>query len=132
MSKKQKEFGTKSKTVGETATKAKNQEKNFQDTEFQMEEPELQEAITLIDENNQEVDFYILEETRINGKNYILVANELDEDNEAEALILVDTSKEDEEEAVYEIVDDEEELNSLSKIFSELMDDTNIELSIDE
>lgn len=89
-------------------------------------------VISFVDEEGHEVDFYILEETRINGKDYILVADTLDEDKEAEAMILVDTSGEDAKEAVYEIVDNEEELYSVSKIFSELMDDTNIELSMDE
>lgn len=97
-------------------------------------EPEIEEVevITFVDGEGHEVDFYVIEETRINGKDYILVADTLDEDKEAEAMILVDTSGKDSEEAVYEIVDDEEELSALSKIFSELMDDTNIELSMDE
>lgn len=102
--------------------------------EVEVQVPEIgdTEVITFLNEKNQEVDFYVLEETRINGKNYILVADTLDEEQEAEAMILVDTSEDDSEEAVYEIVDNEEELTSLSKIFSELMDDTNIELSMDE
>lgn len=101
-------------------------------TDTNAPEVEEVEVITFVDGEGHEVDFYVIEETRINGKDYILVADTLDEDKEAEAMILVDTSGKDSEEAVYEIVDDEEELSALSKIFSELMDDTNIELSMDE
>lgn len=89
-------------------------------------------VISFVDDEGREVDFYILEETRVNGKNYILVADTMDEDKEAEAMILIDKSDENAKEALYEIVDNEEELYAVSKIFSELMDDTNIELSVDE
>lgn len=94
----------------------------------EQEEMELVEVITFVDENNNEVEFYVIEETRINGKDYILVADTIDEDEEAHAMILVDTSEEKDKQAVYEIVDDEEEIRSISKIFSELMEDADIEI----
>jgi len=68
--------------------------------------------------------FYVLEETRMNGKNYLLVAESEDED--AECYILKDTSSDSSEEAVYEMVEDDEELDALSMVFSSLLEDTDI------
>ncbi len=70
--------------------------------------------------------FYVVEETRINGVSYLLVTET--EEEEAEAYILKDTSKDGDEEAVYEFVDNDEELEAVSKIFAELLEDVDIEL----
>ncbi|MCC8051056.1 MAG: DUF1292 domain-containing protein [Clostridiales bacterium] len=70
--------------------------------------------------------FYVVEETRINGVSYLLVTET--EEEEAEAYILKDTSKDGDEEAVYEFVDNDEELEAVSKIFTELLEDVDIEL----
>ncbi|MCC8138187.1 MAG: DUF1292 domain-containing protein [Clostridiales bacterium] len=70
--------------------------------------------------------FYVVEETRINGVSYLLVTES--EEDEAEAYILKDTSKDGEEEAIYEFVDHDDELEAVSKIFAELLEDVDIEL----
>ncbi|MCC8105117.1 MAG: DUF1292 domain-containing protein [Clostridiales bacterium] len=70
--------------------------------------------------------FYVVEETRINGVSYLLVTET--EEEEAEAYILKDISKDGDEEAVYEFVDNDEELEAVSKIFTELLEDVDIEL----
>ena len=49
------------------------------------------------------------------------------EDDEAEALILKDLSKPGDDEALYEIVDDDDELEAVSKIFQEMLDDIEFE-----
>lgn len=47
------------------------------------------EKINFVTDDNEEVEFYIIEETRVNGYNYILVTDSQDEDGEeAEAYIL--------------------------------------------
>lgn len=47
------------------------------------------EKINFVTDDNEEVEFYIIEETRVNGYNYILVTDSQDEDDEeAEAYIL--------------------------------------------
>ncbi len=71
--------------------------------------------------------FYVLEETRLNGVSYLLVTDSEDEE-EAQAFILRDSSRDGEETAVYEFVEDEDELEALSKIFTELLEDVEIEL----
>ena len=73
-----------------------------------------------------EVLFYVIEETRVNGTNYLLVTDS--EEEEADAYILKDTASPEDREAVYEMVEDEEILSALQKVFRELLDDTDIEL----
>ena len=71
------------------------------------------------------VDFNVLEQTRFNGKNYLLVADSEEED--AECLILKDCSKDEEAESRYEIVEDEQEQDALLTIFEQLLEDVEIE-----
>lgn len=83
------------------------------------------EKITFTLADNQIVEFYVLEQTVLGGISYILVTDS--EDDEAEALILEDLSKPGEDEALYEIVDDDDELEAVSKIFQEMLDDIEFE-----
>ena len=46
------------------------------------------EKLEFIDENGEKTQFYVIEETRINGINYLLVSESDNEDEEAEAYIL--------------------------------------------
>lgn len=69
-------------------------------------------------------EFFVLEQTRIGGIDYILVTDSEEED--AEALILKDLSEDGEEEAVYEIVENDEELLAVSKVFQEMLEDVDI------
>ena len=81
------------------------------------------ERLEFIDDNGEKTQFYVIEETRINGINYLLVSESVDENEEAEAYILKDTSDAASEEAVYEFVEEDSELEAVGKVFSELMDD---------
>lgn len=86
------------------------------------------EKLTFVTEDQESVDFYIIEGTRVNGINYLLVTeSEDEEDEEAEAYILKDTSKAEDTEAVYEFVESEEELDAVSRIFAELLEDMDLE-----
>lgn len=71
------------------------------------------------------VDFYILEQTRIAGVNYILVTDA--EDGDGEALILKDLSKDGEAESIYAIVEEDEELGAVAQVFQSMMDDVTLE-----
>ena len=75
---------------------------------------------------DEEVGFYVLEQTQINGRNYLLVT-ESDDEEESEAFILKDLSESGEEEAVYEIVEEDEELEAVSGVFAELLEDIDLE-----
>lgn len=83
------------------------------------------EKIKFMSEEMQETDFYVLEQTKVNGVSYILVTDS--EKDDAECLILKDTSAEDDKESVYEIVEDATELGAVLKIFEELLEDIEIE-----
>ena len=78
------------------------------------------------EDTNEEVEFFVLEQTRVSGQNYILVTDS--EEDEAECLILKDTSAEEDTESLYEIVEDEDELIGVLKVFEELLEDIDIEL----
>ena len=81
---------------------------------------------TLTDTEEKE-EFYIIEQTRINNINYILVADSLED--EAQAYILRENYGDgDTGETVYTIVDDDDELNAISGVFAQMVDDMDIEL----
>ena len=90
---------------------------------YYLEDLFFMEKLEFIDENGEKTQFYVIEETRINGINYLLVSESDNEDEEAEAYILKDTSDAASEEAVYEFVEEDSELEAVGKVFSELMDD---------
>ena len=83
------------------------------------------EKIKFMSDEMQETDFYVLEQTKVNGVSYILVTDS--EEDDAECLILKDTSAEEDKESVYEIVEDATELGAVLKIFEELLEDIEIE-----
>ena len=72
-------------------------------------------------QTGETVEFFVLEQTRINGMNYILVTDS--EEDDAEALILKDLSQDGDKEALYEIVEDDNELEAVSKDFAEMLED---------
>ncbi len=77
--------------------------------------------------DTDEVEFYVIEQTRINDVNYILVADSMDD--EAEALILKETvNEEDAEDVIYSEIEDDAELEAISRVFSEILDDIDIEM----
>ena len=79
------------------------------------------EKITFQPEGEDPVEFFVVEQTRIGGFNYILVTDL--EEGDGEALILKDLSKDGEEESVYTIVSDDEELAAVAGVFENMMDD---------
>jgi uncharacterized protein YrzB (UPF0473 family) len=83
------------------------------------------DEIVFTTEDGEEVVFRILEQTRLGGVNYILVTatEDEEEDADAEAYIFKDVSQETDEEAIYDMVEDDQELASVASIFKELLDD---------
>ena len=78
-----------------------------------------------LNETSEKEEFFVLEQTKINGSEYILVTDTEDEDGEC--LILKETGK-DGEETLYDVVEDETELLAVSKVFEELLEDVDIEM----
>ncbi|MDO5424702.1 MAG: DUF1292 domain-containing protein [Eubacteriales bacterium] len=75
-------------------------------------------------DGEEAAEFFVLEQTRISGVDYILVTDS--EEGDGEALILKDLSADGDAEALYEIVDDDDELNAVSRVFQEMLDDIEI------
>ena len=86
----------------------------------------MEKIVFQLPDSQETVDFFVLEQTRINGADYILVTDA--EDGDGEALILKDLSEDGEQEAVYEIVEDDDELEALSVIFGEMLEDVDLTL----
>lgn len=79
------------------------------------------EKITFHTDGEEDVDFFVLEQTRIGGYNYILVTDY--EEGDGEALILKDLSGDGEEESLFTIVSDEQELTAVSGVFADMLED---------
>ena len=86
-----------------------------------------EKKITMSADSGESVDFYVLEETRIGGTDYLLVTDEMD-DEDGECYILKDLSGAEDDQAVYEFVENDEELDYLYRIFSELLNDADVEI----
>lgn len=72
-------------------------------------------------------EFYIEEQTMIGGVSYLLVSDSA-MDEEATAYILKDVSTGTEPEACYEMVEDDEELQAVYKVFEQMLDDVDLEM----
>lgn len=76
-------------------------------------------------DNDEVVFFYVVEQTRISGISYLLVADT--KEGDGQALILKDVSEETDEESSYVIVDDDEELDAVSGVFENMLEDVAFE-----
>lgn len=79
------------------------------------------EKITFNPEGEDPVDFFVLEQTRIGGVNYILVTDF--EEGDGEALILKDISEDGEKDSIFTIVSDDEELAAVAGVFENMLED---------
>lgn len=82
----------------------------------------MSQTIEFIEDDGTVVQFSVLEQTRIHGRNYLLVMEAGKDEEEAEAYIMRDLADDSSLESVYEIVEGEEELQYIGKIFAELLD----------
>ena len=80
------------------------------------------ESIPFVTEDGEEVEFYVLEQTTLNGFHYLLVEDGSADTEEEDVVVYImkgAAGSEDEE---------EEELISVSKVFEQLMEDTDFEV----
>ena len=82
------------------------------------------EKIIFSPDGESQVEFYVLEQTRLGGFNYILVTDV--EEGDGEALMLKDLSEESDAEAVYEIVSEDSELEAVASVFENLLEDVDL------
>lgn len=82
------------------------------------------EKVTFVDpETKEEIQFFVVEETQINGTRYLFVTEE--EDGDCDAYILKEVAAE-KEDVFYEMVEDDTELAAVGKIFAELVEDAEV------
>ncbi|MBQ6133387.1 MAG: DUF1292 domain-containing protein [Lachnospiraceae bacterium] len=82
------------------------------------------------EESGEDVSLFVIEETELSKEKYLLVAESENED--ADAMILHETHVDEASgDVFYEPVTDDTLLQSLGKIFSELLSGTEVELKIE-
>lgn len=73
-------------------------------------------------EDGEKTEFYVEEETRIGGTDYLLVTDS--DDEEANAWILKDLSADGDDCARYVMVEDDTEFTAVSGVFEQMLEDT--------
>ena len=90
------------------------------------------ESIPFLTDDGLEIEFCVIEQTRINGVNYLRVSDDLNEsegedDEETLVYIMKESAEEENGMKTYEMVEDEAELASVFKIFEQLIEDMDLE-----
>ena len=85
------------------------------------------QSINFITDEGEEIPFYIIEQTTLAGKDFLLVTDSDTQEDEAQVYIMQEISDQDDQ-AIYEFVEDEAQLEALSKVFEELLDDVDIQM----
>ncbi len=85
------------------------------------------QSINFITDEGEKIPFYIIEQTTLAGKDFLLVTDSDTDEDEAEVYIMQEISDQDDQ-TVYEFVEDEAQLEALSKVFAELLDDVDIQM----
>ncbi len=89
------------------------------------------EKISFYDvEFDEELEFFVVETTKFNGQDYLLVTEE--EDDDSLAYIMHQVNVDETEELVYEMVEDDALIDALTDIFAELLSDADIDLTTED
>ena len=83
------------------------------------------EKILFETEDGEKQEFFVEEETRVGGVDYLLVTDS--DGEEANAYIMKDLSDYGEAEARYVMVEDDVEYEAVARIFEQMMDDVSFE-----
>ena len=84
------------------------------------------ETIPFETEDGEIVNFYVLEQTTLSGVNYLLVTDDIESEEITEVYILREQIDEDEKMISYEMLEDEQEIQSIGKNFEELLEDVDV------
>ena len=89
---------------------------------------DVEETVTVIDEDGNKLEFIIVDSAVLNGINYLLVIeSEFADKDECDAVILKEVSSEDDD-SIFQIVEDDEEFDKVARIFEENTDQYEIEI----
>ena len=83
------------------------------------------EKIVFDGEDGEKLELFVIDSTKLAGKDYILAADA--EVGDGSCYILRDVSDSESSDAVYEMVEDDNELDYLLSVFAEQMDDIDLE-----
>ncbi len=86
---------------------------------------EKDEIIKFTGENGEEIEFRVLEQTKLNGNTYLLVLDIMDGE-EDEALILKEVCSDGKDEITYEILEDDDEIRAIAGVFEGLLEDVQL------
>lgn len=86
-----------------------------------------QDKIIFTTDGGEECDFFVVAQTTISGNNYLLVTEQGENEEEADAYIMHELT-DDDSQVTYELVEDEKLLSAISQVFEELLDDIDIEM----
>ena len=83
------------------------------------------DKIVFSGEAGDSIELYVLESTRLGGMDYVLATDKVSGDGDC--YILKDVSESESADAVYEMVENEHELEYLASVFAELVEDVDID-----
>ena len=83
------------------------------------------EKIRFVEEDGTETEFFVEEQTRMNGYNYLLVTDS--QDDEAQAYILKHLSKDTDPQASYVMLEDDREFEVISRLFADMLEHVDLE-----
>ena len=84
--------------------------------------------ISFLSEDGENIELNIIEETKLNGIKYILVTDNMESDENGECYIMKDISSDEDEEADYIFVEDDNELDAVFDIFEKIMANEDIKI----
>ncbi len=94
------------------------------DTAGRMER--MENCILFTTDEGEEVPFYVISQTTIAGEDYLLVTDSPEDDGETDAYIMREVQDEDDQ-LIYEMVEEEDRLEALSRVFGEQLEDVEIQ-----
>lgn len=80
------------------------------------------DTIKVYNDEGEEADFYVIEQTQINGTSYLLASENDDNDDEIEAWIFKQ-EKTEKDDIIYSTIDNEDEIEAVMKVFEALLED---------
>lgn len=100
---------------------------DFEDFDDMEDFDDSYEVITIIDENGDEIECFVIDTVEHNGANYLLIIDSEDaEDDEPEAMVLKEVSTTDDD-VIYEPVENDDEYSKIISLFAESSSDYDIE-----
>lgn len=101
-----------------------------------MSEEYEEESLVFVNDEGEETEFTILRSLEHEGKEYILVTENPDAEDVEVQILRLDGGEETEDEEgslqVFNTIEDIEELKAVSALFSELFEDDNIDIIVEE